>query len=131
MLPKLGSVRAVDTKFLVADDARQAKRALGAIAAGEIFIATTGVLETEWVLRAAYGFDAEAVATALRGFAGLPGVCVEEPARLAQALDWLMHGMDLADALHLSRTDECDIFFSFDRELTKRAPEEATPVAEP
>ena len=128
-------MRAVDTnvlvRFLVADDARQAKRARAAIEAGDIFIATTVLLETEWVLRSAYDFDAEAVATALRGLAGLPGVRVEEPARLAQSLDWLMQGMDFADALHLSRTEECDIFLSFDRELAKRAPKAAAPVAAP
>lgn len=135
MQPKRGVVRAVDTnvlvRFLVADDARQAKRARAAIEAGDIFIATTVLLETEWVLRAAYDFDAEAVATALRGLAGLPGVRVEEPARLAQALDWMMQGMDFADALHLSRTEGCDMFLSFDKDLAKRAPEGATAVEAP
>jgi predicted nucleic-acid-binding protein len=133
--PKRGAVRAIDTnvlvRFLVADDARQAKRARAVIEAGDVFIATTVLMETEWVLRSAYDFDVEAVATALRGVAGLPGVRVEELARLAQALDWMMQGMDFADALHLSRIEECDAFLSFDKELAKRAPEDATAVEMP
>ena len=128
-------MRAVDTnvlvRFLVADDTRQAKRARAAIEAGDIFIATTVLLETEWVLRSAYGFDAGQVGTALRGLAGLPGVTIEEPTRLAEALGWMTEGMDFADALHLARTEECEVFLTFDKELTKRAPKTATTVQAP
>jgi predicted nucleic acid-binding protein len=57
----------------------------------------------------------------LRGLAGLPGVTVEEPAILAQALDWMESGMDFADALHLAKTEGCSPFLSFDRQLAKTA----------
>ena len=123
--PKRGVVRAIDTnvvvRFLVADDKRQAKAARAAVAAGDIFIARTVLLESEWVLRSGYDFAPAQVASALRGLAGLPGVTVEEPAVLAQALDWMDDGMDFADALHLAKAEGCTAFLSFDRKLTKAA----------
>ena len=118
-------MRALDTnvvvRFLTGDDRRQAARARRAIEAGDIVIATTVFLESEWVLRSAYGFTARRIADAFRGVAGLPGVSVEEPAQLAQALDWMSAGMDFADALHLAKARGCTAFLTFDRRLTKLA----------
>ena len=123
--PKRSAVRAIDTnvivRFLVNDDKRQAKAARAAIEGGDIFIATTVVLESEWVLRSAYDFAPARVAEVLRGLAGLPGITVEEPALLAQALDWMSEGMDFADALHLGKAERCTAFLSFDRKLAKTA----------
>lgn len=122
---KLIAVRAIDTniivRFLTADDARQAKAARAIIEGGEVFIATTVVLETEWVLRAGYGFAPEAIAAGLRGLGGLVGIVLEEPIEIAQALDWLGQGMDFADALHLAKAGHCSAFVTFDRKLAKRA----------
>lgn len=118
-------MRAIDTnvvvRFLTADDPQQAKAARTVIKAGDVFIATTVILEAEWVLRAGYGFSAEEIAVGLRGFGGLEGITVEEPAEVAQALDWLSGGMDFADALHLARSAQCSAFLTFDRKLAKRA----------
>lgn len=122
---KLNAVRAIDTnvvvRFLVADDPRQAKVARAVIEKGEVFIPATVLLETEWVLRAGYGFGAEEIAVGLRGLGGLDGIMMEEPAAVAQALDWLGEGMDFADALHLARSNQCSGFVTFDRKLAKRA----------
>lgn len=125
-LGKQGVVRAVDTnvlvRFLTADDERQAKAARRFIAAGDVFIPTTVVLETEWVLRAGYDFTPAAVGAGLRAFGGLPGVTFEEPSEVSQALDWLGAGMDFADALHLAKaTTHCNSFATFDRKLAKKA----------
>mgnify|MGYP006153907789 CR=1 FL=1 len=64
-------MRAIDTnvlvRFLTADDPRQAQAARGVIEAGKIFIGTTVVLETEWVLRAGYRLSSPEIAAALRG----------------------------------------------------------------
>ena len=118
-------MRAIDTnvvvRFLAGDDKQQAKAARTAIEGSEIFIATTVILESEWVLRSAYGFEPPQIAKGLRGLAGLPGITVEEPLALAQALDWVEAGMDFADALHLAKAGECDAFLSFDRKLAKAA----------
>lgn len=123
--PKRSVVRAIDTnvvvRFLVADDKDQAKAARAVIEAGEIFIARTVLLESEWVLRSGYDFAPLHISTALRGLAGLPGVTVEEPAVLARALEWMESGMDFADALHLAKAEGCTAFLSFDRKLAKAA----------
>ena len=125
-------MRALDTnvvvRFLTGDDRRQAARARTAIEAGDVVIATTVFLESEWVLRSAYGFTARRIADAFRGVAGLPGVSVEEPAQLARALDWMSAGMDFADALHLAKARGCTAFLTFDRRLTKLAAR-LTPLA--
>jgi len=71
------------------------------IAAGDIFVSQTVCLETAWVLSSGYGFTADQVASGLSGFAGLPGITIEDPVRLAMAIDWMRGGMDFADALHL------------------------------
>jgi predicted nucleic-acid-binding protein len=117
-------VRAVDTnvvvRLLAADDPKQAKIAREVFDAG-VFLSTTVVLETEWVLRDAYDFPREAIAESLRRAAGLPGVVVEEPERVAQALDWMEAGMDFADALHVAGARGCSAFVSFDRRLARIA----------
>lgn len=118
-------MRAIDTnvivRLLTADDAQQAKAARAVIEAGDIFIGSTVVLETEWVLRAGYGFTADKIAQGFRGLFGLAAITLEEPAEIGQALDWLANGMDFADALHLARSSHCSAFLSFDRRLVKRA----------
>jgi predicted nucleic-acid-binding protein len=129
-------VRAIDTnvivRFLTGDDAAQFRRARAVIEGGAIFIATTVLLESEWVLRSAYRFSAARIAASLRGIAGLPGVTLEEPALLAGALDALEAGMDFADALHLGKAQDCSAFLSFDRELIKAAARHsALPVEQP
>lgn len=118
-------MRAIDTnvivRFLTNDDKRQARAARAVIEGGGIFIATTVLLESEWVLRSAYEFDPVRIAASLRGLAGLSSVTVEEPALLAQALDWMGAGMDFADALHLAKAEGSEVFLSFDRKLARAA----------
>lgn len=118
-------MRAIDTnvvvRFLTADDRRQAEAARAAIAAGDIFVSLTVCLETEWVLRSGYGFATEAIASGLSAFAGLPGVTVEEPVLLATAIEWMLAGMDFADALHLAKSEGCSAFLSFDKKLARAA----------
>ena len=100
-------MRAIDTnvlvRYLTGDEPEQAARARTAIEAGDVFVSTTVLLESEWVLRSVYGFAGGKVAVALRAFAGLPGVSVENPALLSKALTLAEKGMDFADALHLAR----------------------------
>jgi predicted nucleic-acid-binding protein len=90
------------------------------IETGDVFIGTTVILETEWVLRAGYGFASTAIAGALRGLGGLAGISIEESAQTAQALDWMTAGMDFADALHLARSSHCSAFVTFDKKFAMR-----------
>ena len=118
-------MRAIDTNIIVrlltADDPQQATAARQIMLAGDFFVGVTVLLETEWVLRAGYGFAGAQIAAALRGLAGLPGVSVEAPEHVATALDWLESGIDFADALHLVRAGDCTEFITFDRKFAKRA----------
>ena len=118
-------MRAIDTnilvRFLANDDAAQAEKARTLLADNDVFVATTVLLETEWVLRGAYALAKGDVLAALRAFSGLPRVTLEDPVRAEKALTWAAQGMDFADALHLAAAEGCEDFVSFDRRLAKAA----------
>jgi predicted nucleic acid-binding protein len=116
---------AIDTniivRYLTGDHPRQSARAKALIDREDVFVCTTVLLETEWVLRSVYGYRPAQVAKALRAFAGLPHATVEDAGLAAQALDWMEGGMDFADALHLSKAQDCDAFVSFDQRFARAA----------
>src|SRR5271169_4051630 len=109
---------AVDTnvivRYLTGDDAEQFAKASALIRSEDVYVCTTVLLETEWVLRRGYRFSRERIIAALAAFAGLPHVTLEDPAVTARALDWMRSGTDFADALHLAKADGCEAFVSFD-----------------
>ena len=115
---------AVDTnvvvRFLTNDDHAQAARARALLRDNPIFLAKTVLLESEWVLRSGYGFAPEAIAAAFRGLLGLPGVAVEDPPAIRQAMDWYGRGFDFADALHLASSAGATGFATFDKALARR-----------
>lgn len=127
-------MRAVDTnvvvRYLTGDDAGQAARAKAAIDAGDVFVSTTVLLESAWMLRSTYDFAEEEVATALRAFAGLPGISVESPGPTAEALDRVEKGMDFADARHLAAAARCEALLTFDRRFLELARDTRVKVAE-
>ncbi len=86
-----------------------------------MFVCTTVLLESEWVLRSVYGFSSADVTSALVAFAGLPNVTLEDAALAAKALSWAARGIDFADALRLGKAQGCDAFVSFDRRFAKAA----------
>jgi predicted nucleic-acid-binding protein len=110
---------AVDTnvivRYLTRDDAEQFAKASALIRDEDVYVCTTVLLETEWVLRRGYRFSCEQVIAALAAFAGLPRVALEDPTIAARALDWMRRGMDFADALHLVKADGCEALVSFDQ----------------
>ncbi|MEA2886794.1 MAG: hypothetical protein QOD11_1154 [Bradyrhizobium sp.] len=117
---------AVDTnlivRYLTGDHPGQSAKARGVIDGEDVFVSTMVLLETEWVLRSAYSFDAAQVCAALRAFAGLPRVSLEDPALVATALDRTAQGLDFADAsLHLGRAEDRGDFVTFDRHLIRAA----------
>ena len=77
--------------------------------------------KSEWVLRSVYGLSRTEVAAALRAFAGLPGLSVESPAVLSEALDHAERGMDFADALHLGAAARCEALLTFDLRFIEQA----------
>lgn len=128
-------MRAIDTnvvvRYLTGDDAAQAARARAAVDADDVFVSTTVLLESEWVLRSVYGFANQDVAAALRAFAGLPTVLIESPVLLAEALERVDLGMDFADALHLGAAGHCSVLLTFDTGFIEAARDEPVKVVEP
>ena len=118
-------MKAIDTnilvRFLVRDDAQQARRARKLIEVGGISIPKTVLLETEWALRYTYEFDRVAVNQALGKICGLPQIVVEDASTVIQALSWHADGFDFADALHLASSRDVQAFYTFDRSLIRKA----------
>lgn len=116
---------AIDTnvlvRYLTGDHAAQSRKARALVDGGRVFVGRTVMLESEWVLRSVYGYAAADACRALRAFAGLPTVSVEQPAMLARALDLAESGMDFADALHLLAAADCEAMATFDRGFVKAA----------
>lgn len=116
---------AVDTnvvvRFLVADDPGQHKRAVALFSSHDIWLPKTILLETEWVLRSAFGFEPAEIEQALRKLIALPRVRCEDPGAASSALDGLAAGLDFADALHLrSSLGAEEGFATFDTRFAKR-----------
>ena len=118
-------MKAVDTNVLVRlltrDDPAQAAVAAKEMREGPLYVSATVLMETEWVLRYAYGFDRGQVGAALLGVVNLAGATVDDEAAVRSALRLHAHGMDLADALHLTRLDQVDEFITFDRAMARKA----------
>jgi predicted nucleic-acid-binding protein len=116
---------AIDTnivvRYLTGDHPEQSGRAREIVDSQPVFVPVTVVLETEWVLRSAYGYKPGDVARALRAFGGLPQVTIEDAATVAAAFDLAERGMDFADALHLGRAAGQEAFLTFDRRFVKAA----------
>ena len=116
---------AVDTnvivRLLTGDDPKQAAVAKTLFASTEIWIAKTVLLETGWVLRSLYGFEESVIRDAFGKLLGLKNVEVEDEPSVAAALALTAHGIELADALHLSSKPAGAAFVSFDQAFIRRA----------
>src|SRR6266849_3710732 len=116
---------AVDTnvvvRLLTADDPKQAAAANSQFAAQPIWIGKTVLLETGWVLRSLYGFEESAIRDAFTRLLGLKNVRAEDEPSVAAALALTVHGIELADAMHLSSRPPGAVFVSFDKSFVRRA----------
>ena len=116
---------AFDTNVLVRvltnDDPAQARRAMARLRSDRVWISRTVLLETEWVLRHAYGLDAGAIGAGFTRLMGVPSVDVEDRDAVLEALGWHQRGMDFADALHLAMSSGAAAFVTFDKALEKTA----------
>lgn len=116
---------AVDTNVLVrlltGDEPKQAAAARSLFASGPIWIAKTVLLETNWVLHSLYGFDEDAIREAFTKLLGLNNVHTEDEPSVSAALAFAAHGIELADALHLSSRPLSAAFVSFDQSFVRRA----------
>jgi len=114
---------AVDTnvviRFLVDDHPAEGKRARRVFEDHRVLVPESVLLESEWVLRAVYGFSREEISAALRGLLRLPTVVVDERTLVMQVLDWFDEGFDFADALHYARGAGLEMK-TFDRKFLSR-----------
>ena len=118
-------MHAIDTNILVrlmtGDDTSQHQIALRLFATENIFIPDSVVLETAWVLRAAYDLPPALICEGLTKVFGLANVTVANGPQVAQAVAWHQAGLDFADAFHLSRSQGQESLKTFDRDFIKRA----------
>jgi len=116
---------AIDTnivvRYLAQDHPEQSPRARHLIINNAVWLSSTVLLETAWVLRSAYGLTKQGVLDALEAFSGLPQVHFQDPDQVAKALAWARQGMDFADAVHLAAAQPVDAFVTFDLQLVTAA----------
>ena len=116
---------AVDTNVLVrlltGDDAKQEATARSLFASGQVWIAKTVLLETGWVLGSLYGFEESAIRDAFTKLLGLKNVRAEDESSVAAALALTAHGIELADAMHLTSRPPDAAFVSFDKSFVQHA----------
>jgi|SRR5579863_5966364 len=122
---------AVDTNVLVrlltGDDPKQTAAARSLLATGPIWIAKTVLLETAWVLRSYYGFETIAISAAFSRLLGVKNILTEDEHSVAAALALTSHGIEFADALHLSSRPPGAVFVTFDRSFVRRAQRAGAP----
>jgi len=119
-------VRAVDTnilaRFYLQDDAAQGRMAASVLAAGDVFVPKTVILELEWVLRYVAEQPESKVIECLAHLITLPGITVEDRDEVEAALSHCRKGIDFADALHLAASKACSELLTFDdRGFARRA----------
>ena len=122
-------MRALDTNVLARffiddpDDREAARQRPAAIEAlsERAFVPVTVLLEFEWVMRGFYALAPKEISRVLRALVGVEHVTIEDRAAVLVALDSFDAGMDLADALHVCRSERATAFATFDRGLARRA----------
>ena len=119
-------MRAVDTnilaRFYLRDDAAQGRMAASVLAAGDVFVPKTVILELEWVLRYVAEQPESKVIECLAHLITLPGITVEDRDEVEAALSHCRKGIDFADALHLAASKACSALLTFDdRGFARRA----------
>ena len=127
---------AVDTniivRFITHDDAKQYRKAFVIFNTQDVFISTTVVLETEWVLRYAYKLSAEDICRAFTNLFGLKSVYLADESAVTQAIEWHQSGLDFADALHLTQCLQSEKLYTFDKRFISKAKDLiACPVVQP
>lgn len=116
---------AIDTNVLVrlltGDHPAQSKASRNLFASEDIHIPDTVLLETEWVLRAAFELTPGEICTALRRVCGLRNVTVSDGQLVALVIDWHEAGFDFADAFHLALSRGRESMKTFNADFIKNA----------
>jgi predicted nucleic-acid-binding protein len=118
----------VVVRLLVAANDEQHDIARSVVARGAVYASLAVLMETEWVLRKSYGFSRSDIAAALRAFAGLKTVTVENETSLQSVLTLFEAGFDFADAVHIVEASRAERFATFDRDLDRLGKKVPTPI---
>jgi predicted nucleic-acid-binding protein len=126
---KKQAMNAIDTnvlaRFFVTDpeDAEASKQHPAAVRvmSEKVFVATSVVLEFEWVLRGFYQLPQVQISKVFEALCGLENVYIENRHAVLLAMNGYQNGLDFADALHLASAQSCEQFSSFDHKLRKKA----------
>ena len=91
-----------------------------------LMVATTVLLEFEWVLRGYYEFSRKQIASVFEHLLALPHMSVQNETAVRAALLSYTEGFDFADALHHASYAGCESVATFDdkgfaRKANKRA----------
>jgi predicted nucleic-acid-binding protein len=115
-------MRGLDTnvliRYLVADDEAQAAKAKRYLESGPSYVNCIVLSETVWVLESAYGYDKEAIITALEHLLSTHEVEVEDAEVVTAALQNFRHSTaGFTDCLigHRNTAHGCDETGSFDK----------------
>ncbi|CAN7491186.1 type II toxin-antitoxin system VapC family toxin [Rhizobium sp. LjRoot30] len=116
---------AVDTnilaRLLANEDSPEARYAESLLGTATLYVSTTVLLETEWVLRGVMRIDRPAINRMIGSMLELPLFEVEQVDTLQAVLPAHADGTDFADAFHVINARHADAFATFDRDLVKYA----------
>lgn len=111
-------------RLLLRDDPGQVEHVDALVAAGNLFVPFTVLIETEWVLRAVYKLERHSVAALLRSLAIIQGISVPDRGGILWACERYAKGADFADMIHLVATESAE-FLTFDRDFERLAGSDA------
>ncbi len=118
---------AIDTNILLRlildDDLSQGKAARKLLVKSKLFVPITVAMETEWVLRAAYGLSRSQIADAIEFIVNMENMEFEISTAILWSVARYRDGADFADMIHIiaSKEKEMDAFVTFDKKLEKQA----------
>jgi predicted nucleic-acid-binding protein len=88
----------------------------------ECRISKTVLLETEWVLRSRYSYNAHQFADFAEYLLAVSSLSIEDESVVKWAVDAARTGVDFADSMHLAVAVAADeLFYTFDKKLAKKA----------
>jgi len=107
-------------RFLADDDKAQADLAEELMRTHTVFIPSSVLLETEWVLRSRYNKSREKLVAFFNILLETENVVIENAERFKNAVEWYQLGSDFADAIHLAACNGATLH-TFDRHFCKAA----------
>ncbi|WP_019518805.1 type II toxin-antitoxin system VapC family toxin [Faucicola boevrei] len=85
------------------------------------YIALTVIMEFFWIIKKVYQLPKEDIITILTTLHNLRTVTFESPEIVYLPIRLYAQGMDFADTIHLLKTQQCDNFYTFDKNLIKKS----------